>query len=88
MTCPTVTLTNGLTTGNCSGNYNDTCIYSSCVAGYYLSSNGSLTRTCNQSGVYSGKPSVCIRMFWPPVVSNERSGDLPGHEPDQWRHIR
>ena len=57
-------LTNGATSGSCAGNYNDTCTYSSCDAGYYMSSNGSLTRTCNQSGVYNGTPSVCIREYF------------------------
>ena len=60
VTCPAMTLANGAVTGSCGGNYNDTCTYASCNAGFTLSTNGSLVRTCNQSGMFSGTPSVCL----------------------------
>ncbi len=63
VTCSSLTLGNGTVSGQCNGNFNDTCTYASCNTGFYLSSTGSATRTCNQSGLYSGDPMMCLRMF-------------------------
>ena len=56
-----MTLTNGNVSGDCGGTFNNTCSYVGCNEGFYLSSNGSATRTCNQSGFYSGTPMTCLR---------------------------
>lgn len=55
-----MTLLNGNVSGTCDGNYNDTCTYTDCNEGFYLSYNGTLTRRCNQSGAFSGTPKTCI----------------------------
>ena len=61
VTCPSITVTNGTVTGQCGGNYSGTCTYASCNAGYYMSSNGTAARTCQQNGTYSGSPMACLR---------------------------
>jgi hypothetical protein len=63
ITCPALTLLNGNVTGNCSGNYNDTCTYSVCNEGFRFAANGSTTRRCNSSGVYSGTEKTCNREY-------------------------
>ena len=60
VTCPAVTLGNGTLSGNCSGKFNDTCMYASCDAGFKMT-NGSVTRVCQQDGAYSGTAISCIR---------------------------
>ena len=58
--CAAITLTNGLTGGNCNGNYNSTCTYASCNDGFNMSTTGSSSRTCGISGVYSGTAKTCV----------------------------
>ncbi len=61
--CATMSLTNGRVSGQCSGNYNDTCMYEECFEGFNMSETGNFVRTCNQSGFYSGSAKVCNRKF-------------------------
>ncbi len=57
--CPAVSApTHGSVTGNCTGAYNGVCTYT-CSAGFKLSVDGNLTRTCEQSGEYSGTAKNC-----------------------------
>eukprot|EP00043_Microstomoeca_roanoka_P014551 m.144440 g.144440 ORF g.144440 m.144440 type:complete len:1730 (-) comp16042_c0_seq1:350-5539(-) len=59
VTCEPLSLSNGQLTGQCTGNYGDTCTYSSCSSGYWLSSSGSSSRTCQQDGTWSGSQKTC-----------------------------
>ncbi|EGD82345.1 hypothetical protein PTSG_03009 [Salpingoeca rosetta] len=63
VSCGALSLTNGETSGDCSGNFGDKCTYKSCNAGYELSSSGSFgareCRVIGGKGSWSGSPRTC-----------------------------
>ena len=59
--CTPLTLGNGTVIGNCSGVANATCMYAGCDDGFLLSPTGSVNRTCQANGTYTGNPKTCIR---------------------------
>ncbi|EGD80413.1 NHL repeat-containing protein [Salpingoeca rosetta] len=62
LSCGALTLTNGATSGTCSGAKGDTCTYESCNYGYELSASGDTSRTCsitNGRAEWSGVAKTC-----------------------------
>ncbi|EGD80412.1 hypothetical protein PTSG_11057 [Salpingoeca rosetta] len=63
VTCPPLTLTNGVLSGSCDGDFGDQCSFSSCNSGYEVSASGTKgARQCgivSKNGVWSGSAPTC-----------------------------
>ncbi|EGD77107.1 hypothetical protein PTSG_07442 [Salpingoeca rosetta] len=63
VTCPPLTLTNGVLSGSCDGDFGDQCSFSACNSGYEVSASGTKgARQCgivSKNGVWSGSAPTC-----------------------------
>jgi len=76
-----MSLPNGRVSGDCGGDYGNTCRYVACQDGYTFSTGGVDIRVCEQDGKYNGTAKACVIVTCPPLSApthGEISGECSG----------